>query len=268
MNCSKPEVRAACRRLSCLHPEICPLLNTDHGALIELLEAVRREKSVKKAFVASGIRMDLALKSPKYIEQIARHHTGGLLKIAPEHASAGVLDLMHKPPVECYEEFCRQFKKASEKAGKEQYTVAYFIAGHPGSDLDAMIELALYLKQNNLRPEQVQDFIPAPMDIATCMYHTGIDPMSGKSVYVPKGARERRLQRALLQYFMPENYDDVREALLTAKRGDLIGQGPDCLIASSPPKQKSTGTKKYSPKPSTGYRPHRSGAKRRRRNDS
>jgi radical SAM superfamily enzyme YgiQ (UPF0313 family) len=180
---------------------------------------------------------------------------------------------MKKPPIEQFEAFCKQFQKASAAAGKLQYTVPYFIAGHPGSDLRAMIDLALYLKRHDLRPEKVQDFIPGPMDIATCMYHTGLDPTTGKPVYVPKGEKERRLQRALLQYFKPENYADVRMALEQCGRVDLIGSGSNCLIASMPPK----GAKKAALAPRRkktadkngknsggGYRPHRKTAKRRK----
>ena len=234
MNCSRPEVREKCRRLSCLRPAICPLLATDHGPLLELLEAARREPGVKQALVASGIRMDLALRSPEFIRQVARHHTGGLLKVAPEHTDPEVLRRMNKPPIEDFEAFARQFRREAAAAGKQEFLVPYFIAGHPGCDLPAMIDLALYLKRHRLRPDKVQDFIPGPMDIATCMYYTGLDPMSGEPVYVPRGARERRLQRALLQYFKPENYADVREALEQAGRLDLIGDGPECLIPSRP----------------------------------
>jgi uncharacterized radical SAM protein YgiQ len=265
MNCSKPEVRANCRRLSCLHPTICPLLGTDHQPLLRLLRAARQEPGIKQALVASGIRMDLALRSPAYIAEVARHHTGGLLKVAPEHADADVLRRMHKPAIADFESFARQFAHAAAAAGKQQFLVPYFIAGHPGSDLRAMIELALYLKRHGLRPDKVQDFIPGPMDLATCMYYTGQDPLSGEPVYVPRGERERRLQRALLQYFKTENYGDVREALRQADRLDLVGDGPQCLIPSHWPR--TTGRKPGSPgakgKPSSGYRPHRKTAKRR-----
>jgi len=237
MNCSRPEIARNCRRLSCLHPTVCKLLDADYGPLIELMRDVRRQPGVKKVFVASGVRMDLALRSDAYIEELTRHHTGGLLKVAPEHTDPKTLKLMHKPPIEGFEAFNRKFCQAATAAGKEQYLVPYFMAGHPGCDLAAMIDLALYLKRSGYRPEQVQDFIPAPMDIATCMYYTGIDPMSGEAVYVAKGARERRLQRALLQYFKPENYDDVCEALQQAGREDLIGAGPKCLIPSRPPRK-------------------------------
>jgi uncharacterized radical SAM protein YgiQ len=269
MNCSRPEVREKCRRQSCLHPEICPLLATDHGPIISLMKAARKEKGVKQVFVASGIRMDLARRSPEYVDQVAKHHTGGLLKVAPEHTEPEVLELMKKPAIEDFEAFAEEFYRASAASGKEQYLVPYFIAGHPGSDLAAMIRLAVYLKRHGLKPDKVQDFIPGPMDIATCMYYTGLDPMSGKPVYVPKGARERRLQKALLQFFKPENYDDVKTALIEAGREDLIGNGLDCLIPAHRPKTPHISGKKTtghtaSKKSAAGYRPHRKTAKRKR----
>lgn len=265
MDCSRPEVRENCRRPSCLHPTICPLLGTDHEPLIRLLRAARQEPGIKQALVASGIRMDLALRSPAYIAEVARHHTGGLLKVAPEHADAEVLRRMHKPAIGDFESFARQFGHAAAAAGKKEFLVPYFIAGHPGSDLRAMIELALYLKRHGLMPDKVQDFIPGPMDIATCMYYTGQDPISGEPVYVPRGDRERRLQRALLQYFKPENYGDVREALKQADRLDLVGDGPGCLIPSHWPKMtdRKSGPSRAKGKPSSGYRPHRKTANRR-----
>ena len=278
MNCSRPDVRAKCRRPSCLHPTICQLLVTDHRPLMHLLDAARRSPGVKRALVASGIRMDLALQSPEYIRQIAKHHTGGLLKVAPEHCNAEVLRLMKKPGIDAFEAFAREFQHGTSAAGKEQFLVPYFIASHPGCDLPAMIELAQYLKKHNLKPDKVQDFIPLPMDVATCMYYTGLDPQTGEPVYVPRGGRERRLQRALLQYFKPENYADVHEALIEADRQDLIGDGPRCLIPSHPPRIPKTSEKRPSrpsggkplggsspgKKASVGYRPHRKTAKRRR----
>ena len=284
MNCSQPDAQAKCRRLSCLHPTICPLLTTDHEPLMRLLCAARSQPGVKRALVASGIRMDLARRSPEYIRQIAQHHTGGLLKVAPEHCDAGVLRLMKKPPIEEFEAFAQAFRCAAAAAGKEHDLVPYFIAGHPGSDLRAMIDLALYLKRHNLKPDKVQDFIPGPMDLATCMYYTGLDPLTGKPVYVPRGARERRWQRALLQYFKPENYADVREALTEADRLDLMGDGPKCLIPLHPSQNfsrpaaserspgsrqaaKRAGAHKTPPrgeeKPPTGYRPHRKSQRKR-----
>ena len=181
--------------------------------------------------------MDLANKSQKYIDAIAEHHVGGHLKVAPEHVDEGVLDLMKKPSASTFDEFAKRFAKASEKAGKEQYLVPYFIASHPGSTVAEMIELAIFLKVRGYRPRQVQDFIPAPMDIATCMYFTGLDPMSMKPVETVKKVQDRKVQRALMQYFAPENWFTVREALLTASRPDLIGDGDECLIPSKPPKE-------------------------------
>jgi uncharacterized radical SAM protein YgiQ len=286
MNCTRPDMQAQCRRLSCLYPTICPMLGTDHEPLIHLLNAARQQPGVKRAFVASGIRMDLARRCPKYIRQIAQHHTGGLLKVAPEHCDPDVLHLMKKPAIEEFEAFEKEFQKQATAVGKKQYLVPYFISGHPGCDLPAMIALAQYLKRHQLKPDKVQDFIPSPMDMATCMYYTGLDPLSGKAVYVPRGGRERRLQHALLQYFKPENYADVFEALEETGRLDLVGEGRECLISSRPPKLprgQNTGSqntrsqgKGFNRRPiggksggksgggkTGGYRPHRKTAKRR-----
>ena len=275
MNCSRPEVREKCRRLSCIHPTICKLLNTSHGPLIELLKQVRHVQGIKKVYVASGIRMDLAQLSPAYMNHLVRYHVGGHLKVAPEHCDPDVLRLMKKPSIEDFERFAKKFHELSRAAGKEQYLVPYFISGHPGCDLKAMIRLAEFLKRTGYRPQQVQDFMPTPFDIATCMYYTGIDPMTGEKVYVPRGERERRLQRALLQFWKPENYFLVREALQLAGRTDLIGSGPQCLIPSRPPKEalvarrksqhERTGAEHPSGMKATvaGYRPHRKTFRRR-----
>jgi uncharacterized radical SAM protein YgiQ len=237
MRCSRPEIEAKCKRLSCVHPTICKLLNTDHNPLLTLLRRVRQVPGVRKVFVASGIRMDLAQRSPEYIRELAAHHVSGRLKVAPEHVNAQVLQLMKKPSVDYFDQFTQQFRQASHAAGKpQQQIVPYFIASHPGSDLTAMIELALYLKRSGYRPDQVQDFIPAPMDIATCMYYTGLDPMTMQPVYAARKLRERRWQRALMQFFKPENYFLVREALIQAGRADLIG-GCQGLIPAQPPPQ-------------------------------
>lgn len=275
MNCSRPEVREKCRRLSCIHPTICKLLNTSHGPLIELLKQVRHVQGIKKVYVASGIRMDLAQLSPAYMNHLVRYHVGGHLKVAPEHCDPDVLRLMKKPSIEDFERFAKKFHELSRAAGKEQYLVPYFISGHPGCDLKAMIRLAEFLKRTGYRPQQVQDFMPTPFDIATCMYYTGIDPMTGEKVYVPRGERERRLQRALLQFWKPENYFLVREALQLAGRTDLIGSGPQCLIPSRPPKEalvarrksqhERTGAEHPTGMKATvaGYRPHRKTFRRR-----
>lgn len=237
MRCSRPEIEAICRRQSCVHPTICKLLGTDHGPLVQLMRDARKTPGIKKVLVASGIRMDLARRSPEYMRELARHHVGGHLKVAPEHVDPQVLGLMRKPANDDFEKFAESFAAESKQAGKKQYIVPYFIASHPGSDLDAMIELALFLKRNGYKPDQVQDFIPAPFDVATCMYYTGIDPFSRREVEVAQHLRDRKLQRALMQFFKPENYFEVRKALEQAGRQDLIGSGCDCLIPDKPPKE-------------------------------
>ncbi len=235
MRCVKPEVEAICRRLSCVHPTICSLLGTDHGPLIQIMKESREQPGVKKVLIASGVRMDLAQLSPDYIRELTTHHVGGHLKVAPENTDAKTLDIMKRPKLENFESFAERFRAESKKADKEQYLVPYFISAHPGTDLHAMIELAIFLKRNGYKPEQVQDFIPAPFDIAACMYHTGLDPFTKKPVHVAKFLRDRKLQRALMQFFRPENYFLVRKALYQAGRGDLIGEGCDCLIPSRAP---------------------------------
>ncbi|MDH3592712.1 MAG: YgiQ family radical SAM protein, partial [Planctomycetota bacterium] len=209
MRCTRPDVEAKCRRLSCIHPKVCPLLGTSHKPTIDLLRKARAIPGVKHVFVASGIRMDLANLDKEYVREIAQHHTGGHLKIAPEHTSDKVLDLMKKPSKASCDEFAASFDQASREAGKEQYLVPYFIASHPGSNVDEMIDLAVFLKQRGYRPRQVQDFIPAPMDVATCMYYSGFDPYTMKRVPVARKMKARQVQRALLQYFKPENWSEV-----------------------------------------------------------
>ncbi len=237
MRCTRPEVEAKCRRLSCVHPTVCKLLGTDHGPLKDLMRQARTVEGVKRVLVASGVRMDLARRDPEYLEELAAHHVGGHLKVAPEHTDPEVLDLMKKPSADDFVEFDTAFQAASRRVGKKQYTVPYFIASHPGSGIEQMIELAVFLKRNGYKPDQVQDFIPSPFDIAACMYHTGLDPMTRKPVTVTKGLRDRRMQRALLQFFKPANYFEVRRALEQAGRHDLIGSGCDCLIPARPPKE-------------------------------
>jgi uncharacterized radical SAM protein YgiQ len=213
MRCTRPDVEAKCKRLSCVYP------------------------GIKFVRVSSGIRMDLAQLSPEYVRELAEHHTGGRLKVAPEHTSPAVLDRMKKPSIDNFGVFAEQFMRASADAGKpRQQIIPYFIASHPGSTLDDMIDLALYLKRSGYRPDQVQDFIPAPFDIATCLYYTGIDPFTKKEVFVAKGLKDRKMQRALMQFFKPSNYFEVREALIQANRSDLIG-GCEGLIPAIPPKE-------------------------------
>lgn len=230
MTCRDERIESACRRLSCVHPGICENLVTDHGPLLDLLRRVREEPGVKKVFLASGVRYDLAERSPEFVRELARHHTGGQLSVAPEHSKKEVLDKMKKPGVESYERFAETFRCASEAAGKDQYLVPYFISGHPGSTLADMVDLAVWLKRQGLRPRQVQDFIPTPMSMATCMYYTGLDPFTREPVYTAKDLRDKRLQKALLLYWDPAHHDEAREALLLAGRGDLIGARPHCLV--------------------------------------
>jgi uncharacterized radical SAM protein YgiQ len=237
MVCTRPEVEAKCRRQSCVHPTICKLLGTDHGPLVKLMREVRQTPGIKKVLVASGIRMDLARRSPQYMKELVQHHVGGHLKVAPEHVDPEVLMKMRKPANDDFEKFTDVFNRESKKAGKKQFIIPYFIASHPGSGLDEMIHLAMFLKANGYQPDQVQDFIPAPFDVATAMYYTGIDPFTKKPVYIAKQLKDRKLQRALLQFFKPENYFEVREALLQAGRQDLIGDGCDSLIPSRPPQE-------------------------------
>ncbi|MEX0979371.1 MAG: YgiQ family radical SAM protein [Pirellulales bacterium] len=279
MRCQRPEVEAKCRRLSCVHPTICKLLGTDHGPLVQLMKSARQEPGVKKVLVASGIRMDLARRSPEYMHELAAHHVGGHLKVAPEHTDNDVLAAMKKPSVDDFQEFAGEFKKESQRAGKQQFIVPYFIASHPGSTLDSMIDLALFLKRNHYQPDQVQDFIPSPFDIAACMYHTGLDPFTKKPVQVARHLRDRKSQRALVQFFKPENYFEVRRALEQAGRTDLIGSGCDCLIPAQPPREALDRRRRQANRmreeqtagdhirsgPTRGYRPKRKSAHKRER---
>ena len=239
MKCKSSEIETACRRLSCVHPGVCDNLQTDHGPLLDLLRRIRKEPGVRKAFIASGIRTDLAERSPTFIRELAQHHTGGQLSVAPEHVSEAVLDKMKKPGVASYERFAEQFACASQDAGKEQHLVPYYISGHPGSTLHDMIDLALYLKGRGIRPRQVQDFIPTPMSMATAMYHTGHDPFTREPVYTARDLRDKKLQKALLLYWDPAHHPLAREALRKAGRADLIGHRPACLI---PPEGGHVGT--------------------------
>jgi uncharacterized radical SAM protein YgiQ len=263
MRCSRPDVEATCRRLSCVSPKICKLLDTSHAPLRALLAEGREIDGIKQIHVASGIRMDLAVEDPDYLEDVARYHVGGHLKVAPEHVSATVLDKMKKPGPESFERFAERFRAASGRAGKEQYLVPYFIASHPGSGVEEMIELAVYLKRDGYRPRQVQDFIPAPMDVATCMYYTGLDPETLQPVESAKGARARGQQRALLQYWKPEHHAEVKRTLQQAGRSDLIGDGPECLIPERAPRVRKAPVMEERGGQRTGYRrPARSRAGR------
>jgi radical SAM superfamily enzyme YgiQ (UPF0313 family) len=239
LGCNNETVKKRCRRLSCLCPTLCPHLNTDHSAIIKLMKTVRNIAGINKASIASGIRTDLALCDERYIQELIEHHTGGYLKTAPEHTDPTVLELMNKPPIEQYDQFCTHFLTISKQLGKEQYIIPYLMAGFPGTTLAMTIETAVYLKRNGIRSEQVQEFVPGPFELATCMYYTKLNPITGQPVYVPFRLRERRLQKALLMYDDPNHYHDIKTALREAGREDLIGTGTHCLIAPYPPKSLS-----------------------------
>jgi uncharacterized radical SAM protein YgiQ len=235
--CKSPEVEAACRLPSCVYPEVCSNLRTDHGPLIALYRKARAIKGVKKILVASGLPYDLAVKSPEYIRELATHHVGGYLKIAPEHTEDGPLSKMMKPGIGAYDAFKRLFDEASAKAGKKQYLIPYFIASHPGTTDEDMLKLAQWLKKNGFRADQVQTFLPSPMASATAMYHSGKNPLRkvrrepGKDdVFVPKGIKVRRLHKAFLRYHDPANWPVLREALRRMGREDLIGNAPHQLV--------------------------------------
>ncbi|WP_315701811.1 MULTISPECIES: YgiQ family radical SAM protein [unclassified Bradyrhizobium] len=252
MACKDPKVEAACRRPSCVFPEICPNLNTSHDDLIRLYRKVREVKGVKRVMVASGVRYDLAVESPAYIKELVTHHVGGYLKIAPEHTERGPLDKMMKPGIGAYHRFKRMFDAAAEQAGKKYYLIPYFIAAHPGTSDEDMMNLALWLKKNRYRADQVQTFLPSPMATATAMYHTGVNPLRGvrrggsEKVEAIKGLRQRRLHKAFLRYHDPDNWPVLREALKAMGRSDLIGSRPDQLVpAHQPPGTgKAAGTRR------------------------
>ena len=240
MACKDPKIEKACRRPSCVFPDVCENLNTDHAPLISLYRKARALPGIKKIFVASGLRYDLAVKSPEYIKELATHHVGGYLKIAPEHISEGPLSKMMKPGVGSYDKFKEMFDRASKEAGKEQYLIPYFIAAHPGTSDADMVELALWLKKNDFRLDQVQTFLPTPLATATAMYHSGKNPLrkvtkTSEAVGIVKGARQRRLHKAFLRYHDAENWPMLREALKDMGRADLIGSGKHQLVPAFQP---------------------------------
>jgi uncharacterized radical SAM protein YgiQ len=240
LHCKSTTIESACRRPSCVYPGICPNLNTDHAPLIRLYRRARALKGVKKILIASGVRYDLAIESPEYVKELATHHTGGYLKIAPEALGEGPLSKMMKPGVGTYYRFKELFDKYSREAGKEQYLIPYFIAAHPGTRDQDMLELAIWLKQNGFRADQVQAFLPSPMATATAMYHSGKNPLkrvsrSSEEVLIPKGIKVRRLHKAFLRYHDPENWPLLRNALKRMGRADLIGNGQHHLIPAFQP---------------------------------
>ncbi len=238
--CKSSEIESACRRPSCVYPGICPNLNTDHTPLVRLYRRAREVPGVKKVLIASGVRYDLAIESPEYVKELAQHHVGGYLKIAPEAISEGPLSKMMKPGIGAYDRFKELFDRYSRAAGKEQYLIPYFIAAHPGTTDEDMLELALWLKKNGFRADQVQAFLPAPMATATAMYHSGKNPLrrvsrTSEEVVVPKGLRVRRLHKAFLRYHDPENWPVLREALRRMGRADLIGNAKHQLVPAYQP---------------------------------
>ena len=238
--CKSREIESACRRPSCVYPGICPNLNTDHSPLIRLYRRARALPGIRKVLIASGVRYDLAIESPEYVKELAQHHTGGYLKIAPEALADGPLSKMMKPGVAAYDRFKELFERYSKEAGKEQYLIPYFIAAHPGTSDADMLELALWLKRNGFRADQVQAFLPGPMATATAMYHSGKNPLKritrdSEPVLIPKGLKVRRLHKAFLRYHDPNNWPLLRETLRRMGRADLIGNGRRHLVPAYQP---------------------------------
>lgn len=239
--CKDPEIERSCRKPSCVYPGICSNLNTDHAPLIELYREARELPGVKKVLIASGLRYDLAVESPEYVRELVTHHVGGYLKIAPEHTEDGPLSKMMKPGIGSYERFREMFDKYSKEAGKEQYLIPYFIAAHPGTTDEDMMNLALWLKRSGFRADQVQAFYPSPMATATAMYHSGRNPLrsvsykKGEKIETVKGERQRRLHKAFLRYHDAHNWPLLRQALRDMGRADLIGTGPHQLIPPTDP---------------------------------
>jgi uncharacterized radical SAM protein YgiQ len=252
LHCKDPRIEASCRRPSCVYPGICHNLVTDHAPLIRLYRRARALPGVRKVLVASGVRYDLAIESPEYIKELAQHHVGGYLKIAPEAIAEGPLSKMMKPGVGTYYRFKELFDRYSKEAGKEQYLIPYFIAAHPGTTDADMLELALWLKKNGFRADQVQAFLPSPMATATAMWHSGKDPLhrvarDSAPVHVPKGTRQRRLHKAFLRYHDPANWPLLREALRAMGRADLIGSGKHHLVPAWQPGPAGAGRQAVAP---------------------
>lgn len=244
--CKKQETKGVCTNKQCLFPKPCKNLEADHTDYLELLRKLRDVSGVKKVFIRSGIRFDYVNvdTSPAFLDELAKYHVSGQLRVAPEHVSDEVLYYMGKPEHAVYQQFLKKFEKANAKSGKKQYVVPYLMSSHPGCTLKEAVKLAEYVRDMGFTPEQVQDFYPTPSTMSTCMYYTGIDPRTGKKVYVPKTTKEKAMQRALLQYKNSENCDLVKEALLLAGRKDLIGFDKKCLIRPRGMAKKEQSTKK------------------------
>ncbi len=243
--CSRKEA-GHCGKRTCLYPATCKNLKTDHHDYIQLLREIRRVPGVKHVFIRSGIRYDLLLADTEhdFLRELCENHVSGQLKIAPEHVSPKVLQVMRKPPADVYFRFRKKYAEMNRKLNKRQYLVPYFISSHPGCGLDEMIQLAEHIRDLKYTPEQVQDFTPTPMTLATCMYYTGVDPLTGEEIYVPRTKEEKEMQRAILQYSNPGNYDLVKKALLQAGRDDLIGSSQKALIPAQKPRSKNSHQKR------------------------
>ncbi|HZX30808.1 MAG TPA: YgiQ family radical SAM protein, partial [Rhodocyclaceae bacterium] len=240
LKCKDEKIESSCRRLSCVYPDICENMNTDHSKLISLYRKARALPGVKRILIGSGLRYDLAVRSPEYIKELVTHHVGGYLKIAPEHTEVGPLSKMMKPGMGAYDRFKQLFERASREAGKEQYLIPYFIAAHPGTSDEDMMNLALWLKRNNFRLDQVQTFLPTPMALASAMYHSERNPLkkvsrNSETVETVRGGRQRKVQKAFLRYHDPENWPLLREALKAMGRADLIGNGKHQLVPAWQP---------------------------------
>lgn len=251
LNCKSHEIQKSCKRLSCVFPTICQHLNTDHSPTTQLYRKARAIPGVKTVAIASGLRYDLALRDPEYVEELVTHHVGGYLKIAPEHSEENTLSKMMKPSISSYDEFKRMFDHFSAKAGKKQYLIPYFIAAHPGSDNEDMLNLGMWLKKNKFRPDQVQTFYPSPMALATAMYYSGKNPLKkvtykSESVESCKDIEQRRIQKAFLRYHDPKNWPMLRVALKQMGREDMIGTGPQHLV---PPDRPGRGPTRPAVKP-------------------
>ncbi len=235
-SCDGQLKKGHCADKKCLAPSMCPAVKVDHSDYLSLLRKLRKLPKIKKVFIRSGIRFDylIADEDESFFKELVEHHVSGQLKVAPEHCSTNVLKRMGKPPVEVYNRFKKRFYELTQSIGKKQYLVPYLMSSHPGSTINDAIELSLFLKKEGLHPEQVQDFYPTPGTVSTCMFYTGLDPYTMESVYVPRTPREKAEQRALLQYFKPENKKIVLEALRKAGRTDLIGTGKNCLVTPEP----------------------------------
>ena len=231
-SCEKQKKAGLCKSRKCLAPTPCPNMQVSHTEYLNILRELRRIDGIKKVFIRSGIRFDYLMEdqSDEFFEELVKYHISGQLRVAPEHCSAAVLDRMGKPHIETYKKFCDKFYKLTGRMSKDQYIVPYLMSSHPGSTLKDAVELALFCKRENIHPKQVQDFYPTPGTISTCMFYTGIDPYTMKEVYVPKTEEEKSMQRALLQYFIPENKQKVIKALIKAGRKDLIGYDSKCLV--------------------------------------